>query len=399
MQAKFQYNLTDHLGNTRVTFEADENNNAVIVQENHYYSFGLQISGMQYFRSLSEAEGIEIPNNFLFNGKELQAQSDNYDYGFRQLDPTIGRWYVIDAMSEKFMHESPYNYAGNNPVNNIDLMGLTKQPQQESYFAGTEFFTPGGWGSGGGHLPESLTSLYMSSTSANERKGLSFMDWYNERRAEAIQNGYSNFEEALESGSYRAVSYRQYYAIGTEFKIININGTEVEIPFSRSVISEWKPGIMKTRWEFEEEEEYDFGRTGNILGIGGIAFDVLENAIANKYWWMDAKGNYNSVKILSKGSNGKFVRGVQGYRNGYNISKNAASSYRVAGNIVGVLGLGVTAVQWRTNQITDFEASVDAAFGIIGFIGPIGAGISATYFIGKLSYEYFSGETLFDKPE
>ena len=65
----------------------------------------------------------------------------------------------------------------------------------------------------------------------------------------------------------------------------------------------------------------------------------------------------------------------------------------------GVLGLGVTAVQLANNQITKTEAAVDAAFGVIGFMGPIGATISATYFVGKLGYEYFSGETLFEKPE
>lgn len=143
---------------------------------------------------------------------------------------------------------------------------------------------------------------------------------------------------------------------------------------------------------------YDWGRTGNALGAGGIAYGALENVVANKYWWMDASGNYNSTKLLSKGANGKFIQGVQGYRNGYNSALNAASKFRVAGNIVGGLGIGVTLLQLGTNQITGFEASVDAAFGVISFMGPIGAGIGATYFVGKIGYEYFSGNTLFEKP-
>lgn len=59
----------------------------------------------------------------------------------------------------------------------------------------------------------------------------------------------------------------------------------------------------------------------------------------------------------------------------------------------------VTAAQLYNNQITRTEATVDAAFGIIGFMGPIGAGVSATYFLGKLGYEYFSGNTVFEKPQ
>ena len=147
------------------------------------------------------------------------------------------------------------------------------------------------------------------------------------------------------------------------------------------------------------EGNFNWNRTGNALGAGGIAYGALENAVANKYWWMDFKGNYNSTKILSKGANGKFIQGVQGYRNGYSSALNAASKFKVAGNIVGGLGLGVTYLQYRTNQITGLEASVDAVFSIISFMGPIGAGIGASYFIGKLGYEYFSGNTVFDKPQ
>ncbi|MBN8786843.1 MAG: hypothetical protein J0I84_07125 [Terrimonas sp.] len=96
--------------------------------------------------------------------------------------------------------------------------------------------------------------------------------------------------------------------------------------------------------------------------------------------------------------NGKYVRGVQGLRNGYNSALKAASGYKVAGNVFGGLSLLVTGAQLYNNQITVTEATIDAAFGIIGFLGPIGAGISAIYFIGKFGYEYFSGNTLFEKP-
>lgn len=68
------------------------------------------------------------------------------------------------------------------------------------------------------------------------------------------------------------------------------------------------------------------------------------------------------------------------------------------GNVVGGLSLLVTGARLYNNEITATEATIDAVFGIIGFIGPIGAGISAIYFIGKFGYEYFSGNTLFEKP-
>lgn len=150
--------------------------------------------------------------------------------------------------------------------------------------------------------------------------------------------------------------------------------------------------------EYQSYGGADWGYIGNVLGSGGVAFSALENAVANQYWWMDAKGNYKSTNILEKGANGKYIRGVQGYRNGYNSALKAASGYKIAGNIIGGLGLLVTAVQLRENKITVTEAAVDALFGVVGFLGPVGAGISAIYFIGKNAYEQFSGETVFEKP-
>ena len=46
-----------------------------------------------------------------------------YDYGARMLMPDLGRWGVMDAMSEKYTSWSPYNYAINNPVMVIDPDG------------------------------------------------------------------------------------------------------------------------------------------------------------------------------------------------------------------------------------------------------------------------------------
>jgi hypothetical protein len=34
----------------------------------------------------------------------------------------------------------------------------------------------------------------------------------------------------------------------------------------------------------------------------------------------------------------------------------------------------------------------------VGFLGPVGAGVSLIYFGGKAAYEYSTGETLFEKP-
>lgn len=110
----YQYNLCDHLGNVRYTFDIYDG--AVRrLQKDDYYAFGLRKS----------LQPVVTVNKYLYNGKEIQDElSGQYDYGARFYDPVLGRFSSIDPLSELSRRTSPYGYALNNPIRFIDVDGM-----------------------------------------------------------------------------------------------------------------------------------------------------------------------------------------------------------------------------------------------------------------------------------
>ncbi len=96
-----------------------------IIEENHYYAYGLRIAGISS-RKLSVAEEGHIKNGYLYNDKELFEDADLnwYDYGFRMYDPQIGRFPQLDPLTDSYPYYTPYQYAGCEPVANVDEDGL-----------------------------------------------------------------------------------------------------------------------------------------------------------------------------------------------------------------------------------------------------------------------------------
>ncbi|MEO1652126.1 MAG: RHS repeat-associated core domain-containing protein [Bacteroidota bacterium] len=90
---------------------------ALVVQENHYYPFGLNLVGI-------EKQG-QPDHKFQYNGKEKQEEFslDWADYGARFYDAQLGRFSTIDPHAENYHDWNPYNYVANNPILMVDPDG------------------------------------------------------------------------------------------------------------------------------------------------------------------------------------------------------------------------------------------------------------------------------------
>ena len=130
-KAKNLYEKGNHLGNVLVTISDKKLQhstdgttvdyyNADIITANDFYPFGSQMPGRKYSQPNTKYR-------YGFNGKEndseVKGEGNQQDYGMRIYDTRLGRFLSRDPLSASYPYYSPYHFAGNTPIQAIDLDG------------------------------------------------------------------------------------------------------------------------------------------------------------------------------------------------------------------------------------------------------------------------------------
>ncbi len=105
----YHYYLKDFQGNVRVVAD----HTGTLEQVNHYYPYGGLFG-----------EGVQNTDQpYRYGMKELEEQSNTYDFSARYLSSSYNRFTTMDPKAEKYYEWTPYSYALNNPLRYTDPTG------------------------------------------------------------------------------------------------------------------------------------------------------------------------------------------------------------------------------------------------------------------------------------
>jgi RHS repeat-associated protein len=122
------YELSNHLGNVLATISdkpVDVVSGGVI---DHYDAEVLSAQDYYPFGMLQPDRKWSLGNyRYGFNGKEndneVKGEGNQQDYGMRVYDPRIGKFLSVDPLMQSYPWYTPYQFAGNTPIQAIDLDG------------------------------------------------------------------------------------------------------------------------------------------------------------------------------------------------------------------------------------------------------------------------------------
>ena len=303
----YVFNYTDHLGNIRLRYAINPANQWLeILEEDHYYPFGLKHKGYNaenyVFIAITNGPVQLVPTNpnvletykYKFNGIEYQdeLQLNMYSMDLRHYDPAIARWVVQDPITH--FDYSPYSAFDNNPVFWADPSGADATSLIQELWDAT---------------PENGTSTWTNSNSddnEDEQEQPKYQFYGITPTGDLMNLNFDGNFRVLTGFGEDPEDLRKYKA-STLSKLLKTLSIEDKVKLFRflKIPSKHWVGLLKSLKMGPSSimPNYDVHDEGlAALGVLGALFQPLNNdrdsggrLIENMNMWDAVRGGYNSL--------------------------------------------------------------------------------------------------------
>ena len=285
----YEFDIEDHTGSPRVTFRANSSNQLEVVRSQDYDPFGVVLDGIDY-----KAPSDTLHRKYFFNGKEymITVGLKMYDYGARQYNPRLGRFYQVDPKADLMPNISPYAFSFNNPLRYRDYDGQIPYPISVRSFAPFKDFGFGYHGDNRGYSTSSDVSarVHQRINFDTDRNFVTANAWSSPTYKVNNPSDSRTASPTVEFTSDLAISKirnAKTYSFGTHSAGANpdIKGSpDIDVFSIFSITANSKTGNLSisgklTGDSFPSKEAFISDPSGQsvFLGIGQIASRVSEN--------------------------------------------------------------------------------------------------------------------------
>lgn len=108
---------------------------AEILETHDYYAFGMDMPGRSFNANKYRFgfNGKENDNGIYLDANGSAVNGAQQDYGMRIYNSQLCRFLSVDPLTSSYPWYTPYQFAGNKPINSIDLDGLEEVEVNRKY--------------------------------------------------------------------------------------------------------------------------------------------------------------------------------------------------------------------------------------------------------------------------